>query len=63
MKDRGVSVKVSSDFYRMMERTRMNLKSKGINVKSHVKLTQAWSKTPKVWDTRSLVRGFKSYGY
>jgi len=44
-KERGVSVKVSEDFYRMMERIRLNLKLQhNIKINSHTKLTQLLAK-------------------
>ena len=64
MKDRGVSVKVSSDFYRMMEQTRVRMKNRyGVNIKSHIKLTQLWSKNPKLFNNRNMVLEVKKWGY
>lgn len=45
LKERGISAKVAPDFYRMMERMRIQLKNHhGIKVRSHTQLTKLISK-------------------
>lgn len=64
MKDKGVSIKVSENFYRMMERTRLNLKNKyGLKVGSHVKLTEMFSKNPKLFSNRKWIKQIQKVGY
>lgn len=45
-KERGISAKISEDYYRMMERTRHVLRKNGVKVNSQVKLTKMMSLNP-----------------
>lgn len=60
-KDRGVSVKVSEDFYKLLEKTRYNLKNQHkINIKSHVELTRLLSKNNKILNNKSWIKAIKN---
>lgn len=64
LKDRGVSVKVSRDFYKMMERVRLNLNNKyKIKVSSHVKLTNIISKNPSLFQNKQWIKQVKKWNY
>lgn len=57
MKDKGVSVKVSIDFYRLMERMRLQLNNKyKIKVSSHVKLTKMMAQNKGLLNRKSIRR-------
>lgn len=62
--EKGVSVKVADDFYRMMERIRIQLRNKhNIRVKSHVKLTKLMAKNYKVFQNKKWIDQIKKWNY
>jgi hypothetical protein len=59
-KDKGVSAKVGSDFYRMMERVRLNLRNQhGIKISSDIKLTNMWARNPQMFINKKLIGQIK----
>jgi len=57
MREKGVSAKVSSNYYRLMEKTRLVLKNKyKINVKSHVKLTEMMTLAPPLYANKQWIK-------
>jgi len=64
-KEKGVSIKVSEDFYRTMERMRLKLNNKyNIKVSSHIKLTKMLAKNKKMFENKDWIRRMKKcYGY
>ena len=62
MKDkrRSVSIKVDEDFYRMMEKVRLQFKIKyGIKINSQQKLTRVWSKNPSIFSDKKWIKELK----
>ena len=63
MKIKGVSTRVSEDFYRMMERMRYQLKVKnGLKIKSHTQLTQMIATNPKMLYDKTLIKNLRRMG-
>ncbi len=61
-KDKGVSTKIASDYYRMMEKTRIVLKNQhGIKVGSHIKLTNLMNLAPPLYKNKSWIRKVKKW--
>lgn len=59
-KDRGISLRASAEYYRMLEKTRMVLKNKhGIKVGGHVKLTKLMSLAPPLYNNKQWIKQVK----
>lgn len=64
-KDKGVSVKVSEDFYRKMEALRLQLRNKHkIKVSSHIKLTKMLAQNKGLFQNKSWLAQMRKWnGY
>lgn len=61
IKDRGVSIKVSEDFYRMMEKTRLNLINRyQIKISSHIKLTKLMAQNINLFKNKQWINQIKN---
>jgi len=61
-KEKGVSMKVSEDFYRMVERTRLQLKNKyKIKISSHIKLTKMMAKNKGLFKNKNWIKEVKKW--
>lgn len=65
MKTKGVSVKVSENFYRMMEGIRINLNNQyKIKVSSHVKLTDMMARNKGLFKNKKWINQIRKWnGY
>lgn len=59
-KEKGISVKVSKDFYKMMEQTRNYLSSKHkLKISSHVKLTKLMARKKGIFMNKDWAKEIK----
>ena len=64
MKNRGVSVKVSESFYRMMQGIRLNLNNKHkIKVSSDIKLTDMMARNKGLFKNKRWIQSVKKWNY
>lgn len=59
-KKKPVQVNVDENFYRMMERARIEFKRKyGIKIKSQQAMTNLWSKNPSIFTNKTWIKYLK----
>lgn len=62
MGEKGVSTRVASDYYRMMEKTRLTLRNKyGIKVKSHTHLTKMMCLAPPIYNNKRWIQKVRKW--
>lgn len=61
-KKNGVTMKVADDFYKLVQRSRLQLKLKhGIKIKSDVEFTNYLSKKPAMFSNKSFIKSVKRF--